>query len=104
MWPKRVTTKNVHIIWHPYVSDVIKGIYDLGAPPGICMIKLGSSLERSLCFGCNKGLYNLGAPPGICMVKFGSSLERSLRFGCNKRHTITDPVLQIFRSKLHRAL
>ena len=45
-----------------------------------------SSLERSLRFGCNKGIYDLGAPPEICMVKFGSSLERPLRFGCNKRH------------------
>ena len=39
---------------HPYISDVIKGIYDLGAPPQICMVKFGSSLEQSLHFGCNK--------------------------------------------------
>ena len=26
----------------PYVSDVIKGIYDLGAPPRICMVKFGN--------------------------------------------------------------
>ena len=64
------------------------------------MVKFGSSLERSLRFGCNNrhirpwgtpmvkfgSIYDLGAPPRICMVKFGSSLERSLRFGCNKRH------------------
>ena len=33
-----------------YVSDVIKGVYDLGALGRICMVEFGKSLERSTTF------------------------------------------------------